>query len=105
MESVIGLVFVNLIYEGLYNDYQVMINLIYDIYVVYFVNNVSGFVINLFIYGYNDGWFKRCWEYFYDNCIVEEYSQLIKIFWFCGKECYYNVFYMICIYYVFLIFM
>ena len=85
-ESAIGSVFANLTYEGLYNDYQVTTNLTHDIYAAYFANNVSGFVTNSPTYGYNDGWSKRRWEHFYDNRTVEEYSQLIKTFWFCGKN-------------------
>ena len=102
-ESAIGSVFANLTYEGLYNDYQVTTNLTHDIYAAYFANNVSGFVTNSPTYGYNDGWSKRRWEHFYDNRTVEEYSQLIKTFWFCGKERYHNAFYMTRIYYAFLI--
>lgn len=74
MEGVIGSIFVNFIYEGFYNDYQIIINLIYDIYVGYWGNNVSGFVNQVFIYFYMDGWLVSCWKYFYDDCSILEYS-------------------------------
>lgn len=101
-ESAAGSVFANLTYEGAYNDYQVTTNLTHDFYSAYFANNVSGFVTNSPTYGYNDGWSKRRWEHFYDNRTVEEYSQLLKTFWFCGKERYHTAFYLTRIYYTFL---
>lgn len=101
-ESAAGSVFSNFIYEGLYNDYQITTNLTHDMYAAYFANNSSGFVTSAPTYAYNDGWSKRRWEHFYDNRTAEEYSQLIKTFWFCDKEYYHNAFYITRIYYAFL---
>lgn len=86
----------------MYNDYQVTTNLTHDIYAAYFANNVSGFVTTHLLTDITTDGQKR-WEHFYDNRTVEEYSQLIKTFWFCGKERYHNAFYITRIYYAFLI--
>ncbi|MDD3037072.1 SusD/RagB family nutrient-binding outer membrane lipoprotein [Bacteroides sp.] len=102
-ESAIGSVFANFTYEGVYNDYQVTTNLTHDFYAAYFANNVSGFVTDSPTYRYRDDWSKKRWEHFYDNRTVEEYSQLIKTFWFCGKDRYHNAFYITRIYYAFLL--
>lgn len=102
-ESAIGSVFASFTYEGVYNDYQVTTNLTHDFYAAYFANNVSGFVTDSPTYRYRDDWSKKRWEHFYDNRTVEEYSQLIKTFWFCGKERYHNAFYITRIYYAFLL--
>lgn len=102
-ESAIGTVFANLTYEGLYNDYQITTSLTHDIYAAYFANNVGGFVTAAPTYRYRDDWSKRRWEHFYDNRTVEEYSQLIKTFWFCDKDRYHNAFYITRIFYAFLI--
>lgn len=102
-ENAIGSVFANFTYEGVYNDYQVTTNLTHDFYAAYFANNVSGFVTDSPTYRYRDDWSKKRWEHFYDNRTVEEYSQLIKTFWFCGKDRYHNAFYITRIYYAFLL--
>ena len=102
-ESAIGSVFANFTYEGVYNDYQITTNLTHDFYAAYFANNVSDFVTDSPTYRYRDDWSKKRWEHFYDNRTVEEYSQLIKTFWFCGKDRYHNAFYITRIYYAFLL--
>lgn len=101
-QSAIGSVFANFTYEGAYNDYQITTNLTHDMYAAYFANNSSSFVTSAPTYAYNDGWSKRRWEHFYDNRTTEEYSQLLKTFWFCDKERYHSAFYITRIYYAFL---
>lgn len=103
MESAIGSVFGNFVYEGAYNDYQITTNLTHDIYSAYFANNVAGFQQNSPTYSYNDGWSASRWRHFYDDRTIGEYSQLLKTFYFCDKEYYHNAFYITRIYYAFLI--
>ena len=101
VESAAGATFANFLYEGLYNDYQTATNLTHDIYAAYSGSNA--FPGNAPAYSYNDNWSGGRWKHFYDDRTVSEYSQLLKIFWFCNKDYYHNAFYITRIYYAFLL--
>ena len=100
-EGSAGATFSNLVYEGMYNDYQTTTNLTHDVYAGYWGNN-SFAPPSAPTYSYNDGWSANRWRHFYDDRTVSEYSQLIKTFWFCDKDYYQNAFYITRIYYAFL---
>lgn len=100
-EGSAGATFSNLVYEGMYNDYQITTNLTHDVYSGYWGNN-SFAPPSAPTYSYNDGWSGARWRHFYDDRTVSEYSQLIKTFWFCDRERYHTAFYITRIYYAFL---
>lgn len=100
-EGSAGATFSNLVYEGMYNDYQITTNLTHDVYAGYWGNN-SFAPPSAPTYSYNDGWSGARWRHFYDDRTVSEYSQLIKTFHFCDEDYYQNAFYITRIYYAFL---
>lgn len=100
VESAAGATFANFLYEGLYNDFQVTTDLTHNVYAAYTGSNA--FLNSSPAYSYTDGYSANRWKHFYDDRTMSEYSQLLKIFWFCNKDYYHNAFYITRIYYAFL---
>lgn len=101
-ESAAGSTFQNFLLDGMYNDYQITTSLTHDQYASYWTNTVGSFTTQAPTYAYTDGWSARRWSHFYDDRSISEYSQLLKIFWFCNKDYYHTAFYITRIYYAFL---
>lgn len=94
--------FRNFLYQGYYNDYQITTNLSHDIYAGYVANNQPKHSLKTPDYSYGDGWSGQRWAHFY-NERSSEYRTLLRAYKFNdnpGK--YKNMFYITCIYYVFL---
>lgn len=102
-ESGISDIFYGFLYDGPWDNYQVTTNLTHDIYAAYTGNNASSFLTQAPTYAYTENWSKNRWNQFYDKRSINEYSELIRTFKFCGEEKYHTAFYITRIYYAFLL--
>lgn len=66
--------FVSLVDNGVYADYQRNVNLFDDFYSQYFANSVNGFQSDRYLY--NDGWVGNLWKEFYTQRLTE-YTKIV----------------------------
>lgn len=95
-------VFRSFLYEGYFNDYQVISNLSHDIYAGYMANNQPKHSSKTPDYAYGDGWSGQRWTHFYADR-SSEYRTLLRAYKFNDQaRNYKNLFYTTRIYYAFL---
>lgn len=101
-ESLVGALFSEMTYQGMYNDYQRISNLTHDMYAGYFANNHQNFIQLSPSYKYTDGWSALRWKWFYNDRTTAEYYKLAQIFHFVDPVKYKNAFYILRIYWAYL---
>lgn len=95
-------VFRSFLYEGYFNDYQIISNLSHDIYAGYVANNQPKHSSKTPDYAYGDGWSGQRWKHFYADR-SSEYRTLLRAYKFNDQaKNYKNLFYTTRIYYAFL---